>query len=69
MPITKRIQQFINEVAAIASQDSKDVTFNECVSEYTSQIQEDDFYCFVNYANWKGVKIPRALKSAIDPNF
>lgn len=67
MTITKRIKDFIKEVAAIAADES--TSFDECVAEYTAQILENDFYCVVNYANLKGVKIPRALKSAVDPNY
>lgn len=69
MVITKRINQFIKETANLAIKEDSDLTLNECITEYTSQILEDDFYSVVNWANWKGIKIPVSLRSVIDPEF
>lgn len=69
MVITKRINQFIKDVANLAIKEDSGLTLDECIMEYTSQILEDDFYFVVNWANWKGIKIPVALRSVIDPEF
>ena len=63
MTITRRIKQFINEVATAAiNEPESDVTEEECLEEYTDQILHDDYECVVHYAESKGIKIPRALK-------
>lgn len=63
MTITRRIKQFINEVATAATNEPEsDVTMEECINEYTDQILSNDFECVVYYAKSKGIKIPRALK-------
>ena len=72
MTITKRIRDFIKTTAEMAMQEpEKDdtLTFESFITEYTAQIVEDDYYSVVNYANWRGIKIPRVLRNAIDPNF
>lgn len=70
MRITKRIEQFIKEVANIAVAKTEGIpTYSECIAEYTDQIVNDDYYFVVNYAHSQGIKIPRSLKSAIDPEF
>lgn len=63
MIITRRIKQFINEVATAAiNEPESDVTIEECITEYTDQILHDDFECVVYYGESKGIKIPRSLK-------
>lgn len=68
MVITKRIEQFIKEVADIATTES-DLKYDECISEYTDQITNDDYYYVVNYANSKHIEIPKALQKMIDPAY
>lgn len=64
MEMTRRIKQFINEVARIATQEPEAiVTFDECIAEYTDQIINNDYCCVVYYAMDKGIKIPRALRN------
>ena len=45
------------------------LTMDECIAEYTNQILEDDYYNVVNWANWKGIKIPVKLRNVIDSTF
>lgn len=66
MQLTKRLKQFVNEVAEMAiSEGDADVTREECVAEYVDQIINNDFACVVTYATSAGVVIPRALRSAL----
>lgn len=69
MILTKRIEQFIKETASLATTESPDLAMNECIAEYTNQILEDDYYNVVNWANWKGIKIPMKLRNVIDSTF
>lgn len=69
MTVTKRIRQFIDETANLAFEEDKTFTRQEYVDEYTNQVEDNDFYGVVNWANWKGIKIPVSLRNAIDPNF
>lgn len=72
MTLTKRLNQFVREVAMLAVSElevDKDLTAQKCIEEYTDQISSDDYYCVVNYANSRGVKIPVALRAAIDPEY
>ena len=69
MILTKRIKQFIKETALLATTEDQELTMDECIAEYTSQILEDDYYNVVNWANWKGIKIPVKLRSVIDSTF
>ncbi len=69
MTITRRIEQFIKETAELALCEDADLTIEETINEYKNQIQEDDFYNVVNWANWKGVKIPVKLRNVIDPDY
>ena len=64
--MTKRLNEFVQEVATVAVSDVEETTsFSEFVSEYTDQIESDDYLCVVTYANEIGIKIPRALKSVL----
>lgn len=66
MNLTRRLKQFVNEVAdAAVSGDGIDVTREECVAEYTDQIVNDDFFSVVCYAHSLGIKIPVALRGAL----
>ena len=69
MILTKRIKQFIKETATLATTEDPELTIDECITEYTSQILEDDYYNVVNWANWKGIKIPMKLRNVIDSTF
>ena len=69
MILTKRIEQFIKETAVLATTEDPELTMKECIAEYTSQVLEDDYYNVVNWANWKGIKIPMKLRNVIDPTF
>lgn len=63
MTLTRRLKSFIKEVAeAATSEDLSDVTYDECIAEYTDQIVNDDYFSMVCYADYKGIAIPRALK-------
>ena len=66
MTVTRRLREFIKEVArvAIASEEAG-VTYDECVAEYTDQIVNNDYVCVVTYADSEGITIPRALKGAL----
>lgn len=67
MTLTRRLKQFVKEVAQVASSDKEgvSVSYDECIVEYTDQIANDDFFSVVCYANYRGIKIPRALQSAL----
>lgn len=69
MTINRRIKRFIVETAKLAVQECPDLTMEQCITEYESQILENDYYSVVNWANWKGIKIPIRLRKVIDPNF
>ena len=60
--MTKRIESFVKEVAEKASQSPYAfATYEECVAEYRSQIEEGDYFNLCSYAETEGIKIPRAL--------
>lgn len=66
MKLTKRLQSFIKEVAEVAtSEENSDVTYNECIAEYTDQVINDDYSNVIYYADYKGITIPRALKNVL----
>ena len=66
MTLTRRLKNFVKEVAEVAtSEDPSDVTYDECIAEYTDQIVNDDYFSLVCYADYKGITIPRALKGAL----
>lgn len=66
MKLTKRLVEFVKEVAqATASEENPVFTYDECISEYTDQIVNDDYSSVVHYANAIGITIPRALKGAL----
>lgn len=68
MTITRRLQQFIKETATRAMKEPErdpDLTLDDFVKEYTDQIVSDDYVCLVTYADNVGIKIPRALHSAL----
>lgn len=66
MQLTRRLKQFVNEVANVAVSDGgMNVTREECVAEYTDQIVNDDFSSVVCYAAFKDIVIPRALKCGL----
>lgn len=67
--ITEEIKRFIETTARAAVIESPDMTMEECITEYTNQILENDYYGVVNWANWKGIKIPNELSWIIDPEF
>lgn len=69
MILTKRIKEFIKETAILAVSKCPDLTIDECITEYTNQIVENDYYNVVNWANWNGIKIPMVLRKVIDPEF
>lgn len=72
MTLTRRLNQFVREVAMSAVsklESNKDFTTEKCIEEYTDQISSDDYYSVVNYANSRGIKIPLALRNAIDPEY
>ena len=66
MQLTRRLKQFVNEVAEMAiSEGDADVTREEFVEEYVDQIISDDFACVVTYAAFAGIAIPKALRGAL----
>jgi|GEM_PF-4731369 len=66
MKLTKRLNDFIKEVANVAvSEENSDVTYEECVAEYTDQIENDDYFSVVCYAEYKDIVIPRALRGVL----
>lgn len=67
--VTEQIMDFIRTVAKMAVAESPDLTTEQCIVEYISQIKEHDYYNVVNWANWKGIIIPDELRWVIDPEF
>lgn len=67
--ITEQIRNFIETVAKLAVSEYPEMTMKQCIDEYTSQILENDYYNVVNWANWKGVQVPKQLTWIIDPDF
>ena len=66
MKLTKRLNDFIKEVANVAvSEENSDVTYEECVSEYIDQIENDDYFSVVCYAEYKDITIPRVLRGIL----
>lgn len=66
MEMTRRLKDFVREVAKMAtSEKDSDVTYDECIAEYTDQIVTDDYFSVVCYADYKGISIPRALKGIL----
>lgn len=66
MTITRRLKDFVKEVARTATADEEAaVTYDECIAEYIDQIVNDDYTCVVAYANSEGITIPRALRGAL----
>ena len=67
MEMTRRLKDFVREVAKVAaSEKDSDVTYDECIAEYTDQIVTDDYFSVVCYADYKGITIPRALKGVLN---
>lgn len=65
MTITKRIEKFINETAAIdASINGFDL--QDSIKEITEQIVTDDYSNCVNFAYLHNVAIPVVLRHAIE---
>lgn len=63
MKLTKELRGFVEEVAnAAVSEENSDVTFDECVAEYTDQIVNDDYFSVICYAVYKGIVVPQPLK-------
>lgn len=67
--ITEQIRNFIETVAKLAISECPEMTMEQYITEYTSQILENDYYGVVNWANWKGIQVPNELKWIIDPAF
>lgn len=46
MTLTRRLKEFVREVAQVASSDKEgiSVSYDECIAEYTDQIASDDFF-------------------------
>ena len=67
MKITKRLNQFIKEVAetAMTEEGNSDLSLDQCIAEYTDQITNDDYFSVVCYADYKGITIPRSLKGIL----
>ena len=65
MEMTRRLKDFVKEVAKVATSEDSDVTYDECIVEYTDQIVTDDYFSVVCYAEYKGIAIPRALKGIL----
>ena len=65
MEMTRRLKDFVGEVAKVATSEDSDVTYDECIVEYTDQIVTDDYFSVVCYAEYKGIAIPRALKGVL----
>lgn len=66
MEMTRRLKDFVREVAKVAiSEKDSDVTYDECIAEYTDQIVTDDYFSVAYYADYKGIAIPRALKGIL----
>lgn len=68
MKITERLNQFINEVATIASSTEPvgGFSFSEFEQEYRDQIKNNDYLCVVTYAKEIGVSIPEELKGVLE---
>lgn len=67
--ITEEIKSFIETVAKKAVAECLEMTMEQYMAEYTSQILENDYYGVVNWANWKGIQVPDELRWIIDPEF
>lgn len=67
--ITEQIRNFIETVAKLAVSECQGMTMEQYITEYTSQILENDYYGVVNWANWKGIQVPKGLAWIIDPEF
>ena len=65
MTITKRIEKFISETAAIDASTNK-FDLQDSIKEITDQIVTDDYSSCVNFANLHNVVIPVALRHAIE---
>lgn len=66
MKLTKELRDFVEEVAnAAVSEENSDVTFDDCVVEYTDQIVNDDYFCVVCYAVYKDIVVPQSLKEGL----
>lgn len=66
MKLTKELKDFVEEVAnAAVSEENSDVTFDDCVVEYTDQIVNDDYFSVVCYAVYKGIVVPHSLKEGL----
>lgn len=67
--ITEQIRNFIEIVAKLAVSECPEISMEQYIAEYTSQILENDYYGVVNWANWKGIQVPEKLAWIIDPDF
>lgn len=67
--ITEQIKNFIETVAKLAVFECPEMTMEQYITEYTSQILENDYYNVVNWANWNGIQVPEKLAWIIDPDF
>lgn len=67
--ITEEIESFIEIAAKRAVIECPEMTMEQYKSEYTSQVLENDYYNFVNWANWKGIQVPDELSWIIDSEF
>lgn len=69
--ITEEIKDFIEITAkkAVNEYPEPEMTIEQYISEYMSQIKEYDYYNVVNWANWKGIQVPEKLSWIIDPEF
>lgn len=66
MKLTKELRDFVEEVAnAAVSEENSDVTFDDCVVEYTDQIVNDDYFSVVCYAVYKDIVVPQSLKEGL----
>jgi len=65
--INDRFAQFVIATAkkAVEVTDAQ-ITFEECASEYTSQILEDDYNSVVSFAQEVGIEIPMELIDAVE---
>lgn len=67
--VTEQIRHFIETVAKLAISECPEMTMEQYIAEYTSQILENDYYSVVNWANWNGIAVPNELIWIIDPKF
>lgn len=67
--ITEQIRNFIEIVAKLAVSECPEMSMEHYITEYTSQILENDYYGVVNWANWKEIVVPNELTWIIDPDF